>query len=51
VLPHEARFPKRGTVTVTFGEPLHFRYEESAEIVENTRQAVERISGDTAQEP
>ena len=51
VLPHEARFPKRGTVTVTFGEPLHFRYEESAEIVENTRLAVERISADTAQKP
>ncbi len=43
VLPHEAHFPKRGTVTVTFGEPLIFRYEEPAEIVEKTRQAVEKL--------
>ena len=43
VLPHEARFPKRGQVTVTFGKPLRFRYEEPAEIVEKTRQAVERL--------
>ena len=43
VLPHEARFPKQGKVTVTFGEPLLFRYEEPAEIVEMTRQAVERL--------
>jgi len=43
VLPHEARFPKHGKVTVTFGEPLRFRYEEPAEIVEKTRQAVERL--------
>jgi long-chain acyl-CoA synthetase len=40
VLPHDANFPKRGHVTVTFGEPLWFRYEEPAEIVEKTRQAV-----------
>ncbi|KAB0663823.1 AMP-binding protein [Oryzomonas japonica] len=40
VLPHEARFPKRGAVTVTFGEPLRFRYEEPADIVKMTRQAV-----------
>jgi len=40
VLPHEASFPKRGRVTVTFGKPLRFRYEEPAEIVEMTRRAV-----------
>lgn len=43
VLPPDARFPKQGKVTVTFGAPLHFRYEEPAEIVEKTRQAVERL--------
>ncbi len=43
VLPPEARFPKRGPVTVTFGKPLRFRYEEPAEIVESTRQAVEKL--------
>jgi long-chain acyl-CoA synthetase len=43
VLPHDASFPKRGLVTVTFGEPLRFRYEEPAEIVEKTRQAVEKL--------
>ena len=43
VLPHEASFPKQGKVTVTFGEPLRFRFEEPAEIVEQTRLAVERL--------
>ncbi len=43
VLPHGAYVPKRGTVTVTFGEPLRFRFEEQAEIVEITRQAVEKL--------
>lgn len=43
VLPHEARFPKAGTVTVTFGKPLRFSFEEPAEIVEMTRQAVGRL--------
>jgi long-chain acyl-CoA synthetase len=43
VLPHEVSFPKKGMVTVTFGEPLRFRYEEPAEIVEHTRAAVERL--------
>jgi long-chain acyl-CoA synthetase len=43
VLPHEANFPKKGQVTVTFGEPLRFSYETPAEIVENTRRAVERL--------
>ncbi len=40
VLPPTANFPKPGTVTVTFGKPIRFRYEEPAEIVEITRQAV-----------
>lgn len=40
VLPHDAKFPKRGQVTVTFGKPLRFSTEEPAEIVERTRQAV-----------
>ena len=43
VLPHDARYPKKGKVTVTFGKPLKFRYEEPAEIVEITRQAVEKL--------
>jgi long-chain acyl-CoA synthetase len=43
VLPHGASFPKKGNVTVTFGEPLTFRYEEPAEIVEQTRKAVEKL--------
>jgi long-chain acyl-CoA synthetase len=43
VLPPGAGFPKRGRVTVSFGKPLRFRYEEPAEIVEKTRQAVERL--------
>jgi long-chain acyl-CoA synthetase len=36
-------FPKKGKVTITFGEPLRFRFEEPAEIVEKTRQAVEKL--------
>ena len=43
ILPPVAGFPKRGQVTVTFGEPLWFRYEEPVEIVEKTRQAVEKL--------
>jgi len=43
VLPHDARFPKQGRVTITFGAPLRFRYEEPAEIVEMTRRAVEKL--------
>lgn len=43
VLPHEASYPKQGKVTVTFGEPLRFRYEEPTEIVEDVRDAVERL--------
>jgi long-chain acyl-CoA synthetase len=43
VLPPGAGFPKRGRVTVTFGKPLRFRFEEPAEIVEQTRRAVEKL--------
>ena len=43
VLPHEARFPRPGQVTVTFGEPLRFSFEEPAEIVEMAQRAVERL--------
>ncbi|MDA3971122.1 MAG: AMP-binding protein [Desulfobulbaceae bacterium] len=43
VLPHGAKWPKRGKVTVTFGKPLRFRYEEPEEIVEKARQAVGKI--------
>ena len=43
VLPPDAGFPKRGKVTVTFGKSLRFRFEEAAEIVEKTRQAVEQL--------
>jgi long-chain acyl-CoA synthetase len=43
VLPHGADFPTKGEVTVTFGKPLHFRYEEPAEIVSTTRKAVELL--------
>jgi len=43
VLPPGAGFPKRGKVTVTFGEPLTFRYEQPAEIVARARRAVEEL--------
>lgn len=43
ILPHEVTFPKQGRVQVIFGEPLRFSMEEPAEIVELTRQAVERL--------
>lgn len=43
VLPHKIGFPKRGRVTVIFGEQLIFRSEEPAEIVETVRQAVEKL--------
>ncbi|MDD2271230.1 MAG: AMP-binding protein [Desulfuromonadaceae bacterium] len=43
VLPHDASFPKRGPVTVTFGKPLHFGTEEPAEIVALARRAVEKL--------
>ncbi len=44
ILPHDVSFPKKGRVQVTFGEPLRFRMEEPAEIVEITRQAVEKLT-------
>ncbi len=44
VLPHEVRWPKQGVVTVTFGAPLRFRYEEPPEIVATVRHAVESIN-------
>ena len=43
VLPHDITWPKRGKVTVRFGPPLRFRFEEPAEIVEKTRQAVDQL--------
>jgi long-chain acyl-CoA synthetase len=43
VLHPDARFPKQGNVTVTFGKPLRFRHEEPAEIVAITRLAVEKL--------
>jgi long-chain acyl-CoA synthetase len=43
ILPPGASFPKRGLVTVTFGKPLRFCYEEPAKIVEKTRRAVEKL--------
>ena len=43
VLPPGASFPKKGRVTVTFGKPLRFRCEEPTDIVEKTRQAVEKL--------
>ncbi len=43
VLPHEANYPKRGQVEVTFGKLIRFRFEEPAEIVELTRRAVEKL--------
>lgn len=43
ILPPGKSIPKPGHVTVTFGELLRFSGEEPAEIVEKTRQAVERL--------
>lgn len=43
VLPPKASFPKRGKVTVKFGDPLRFTVEEPREIVEKTRQAVAEL--------
>ena len=43
VLAPEASFPKRGKVTVTFGEPLYFRSEEPAEIVARAQRAVAEL--------
>lgn len=43
VFPPGARLPRKGPVTVTFGAPLRFRFEEPAAIVEKTREAVEKL--------
>ena len=43
VLAPDTHTLKRGNVTVTFGEPLHFRFEEPGQIVERTQQAVESL--------
>ncbi len=41
VLPRGAHWPRKGKVTVTFGEPLRFHCEEPEEIVARARKAVE----------
>jgi len=43
VLPRGAHWPRRGKVTVTFGEPIRFRNEAPEEIVERAREAVEAL--------
>jgi long-chain acyl-CoA synthetase len=43
VLAPNQSFPKHGKVTVTFGEPLYFRYEEPGEIVQKTHRAVQEL--------
>lgn len=43
VFPRGAVWPNRGRVTISFGEPLWFRQETPAEIVEQTRRAVEKL--------
>ena len=43
VFPRGAPWPKRGDVTIIFGEPLRFRGEEPAEIVAATRRAIEEL--------
>lgn len=40
VLPRGANWPKRGRVTVTFGDPIYFQGEEPAEIVAKAYQAL-----------
>ena len=40
VFPRGALWPRRGRVTVTFGEPLRFKGESPGEIVEKARKAV-----------
>ncbi|WP_224982231.1 AMP-binding protein [Geomonas agri] len=41
--PKTTAIPNRGTVTVSFGKPLHFRFEEAAEIVARAQAAVAEI--------
>ncbi len=43
VLPRGTALPKRGRVTVTFGEPIHFKKETPEEIVERARNAVQAL--------
>ncbi|OGU00220.1 MAG: AMP-binding protein [Geobacteraceae bacterium GWC2_48_7] len=43
VLPHDAKWPKSGKVTVTFGKPLYFKNDEPGEIVKRAREAVEAL--------
>lgn len=43
VYPRGASWPKRGTVTVVFGKPIHFRGESPAEIVDRARRAVQEL--------
>jgi long-chain acyl-CoA synthetase len=43
VLPRGASWPKRGKVTVTFGEQLRFRNESPGEVVGRVRQAVSEL--------
>jgi long-chain acyl-CoA synthetase len=43
VLPRGASWPRRGKVTVTFGEPLTFTRESVEEIVGRARQAIEAL--------
>ncbi len=43
VLPHGARWPKPGKVTVRFGKAIHFRNEEPGEISAKARDAVESL--------
>jgi long-chain acyl-CoA synthetase len=45
VLPRGGSFPKRGTVTVTFGQPLRFTTETPEEIIGRTEEAVAALCG------
>jgi long-chain acyl-CoA synthetase len=45
VLPAGAPWPRRGRVTVTFGEPLRFTGESPGEIVAMAQEAVRRLAG------
>jgi long-chain acyl-CoA synthetase len=48
IFPRGARWPKRGKVTVTFGDALYFHGEEPPEIIARARQALldlERVGG------
>jgi long-chain acyl-CoA synthetase len=44
VLPPGSAWPKRGRVTVSFGEPILFTRETPDEIVEKARKAVEDMA-------